>query len=136
MIEIQRYKISAKANRSRSAETALTTFYITKVLHNLRKLCIIREKEAIMVRVTSAELAKQFGRYRDVAQREPVTVTHHGRDSLVVMSAEEYGRLKTLDMPRSMSAADISDDDAAAIQAELAELADVEATPMVEYAPK
>ena len=50
-----------------------------------------------MVTITAAELQKSFGRYRDIAQREPVSVTHHGRESVVVMSADEYNRLKSLD---------------------------------------
>ena len=47
-----------------------------------------------MVKVTSAQLIKQFGRYHDAALREPVTVTKHGRDSVVMLSAEEYNRLR------------------------------------------
>jgi len=43
-----------------------------------------------MVTITAAELVKQFGFYRDLARREPVSVTHHGRESVVVMSADEY----------------------------------------------
>ena len=50
-----------------------------------------------MVSVTSAEFQKGFGRYGEVAQREPVTITNHGRESLVLLSAEEYRRLKRLD---------------------------------------
>ena len=50
-----------------------------------------------MVSVTSAEFQKSFGRYREVAQREPVAITNHGRESLVLLSAEEYRRLKRLD---------------------------------------
>lgn len=50
-----------------------------------------------MVRITAAELQNHFGRYRDLAQREPVSVTHHGRESIVVLSADEYKRLKALD---------------------------------------
>lgn len=44
--------------------------------------------------VTSAEFKTRFGYYREVAQREPVAVTAHGRPSVVVISAEEYRRLK------------------------------------------
>ena len=47
--------------------------------------------------VTSAEFKTRFGYYREVAQREPVEVTAHGRVSLVVLSAEEYKRLKEHD---------------------------------------
>jgi prevent-host-death family protein len=50
-----------------------------------------------MVTVTAAELQKHFGRFRDLALREPVSVTHHGRDSLVILSADEYVRLKALE---------------------------------------
>lgn len=50
-----------------------------------------------MVTITAAELQKQFGKFRDMARREPVSVTHHGRDDLVVMSKEEYNRLKSME---------------------------------------
>jgi hypothetical protein len=50
-----------------------------------------------MLTITAAELQKQFGRFRDIAIREPVSVTHHGRDSLVMLSSREYHRLKSLD---------------------------------------
>jgi prevent-host-death family protein len=51
-----------------------------------------------MITITAAELQKQFGRYRDAALTEPVSITHHGRDSIVMMSADEYKRLKALDI--------------------------------------
>lgn len=50
-----------------------------------------------MVTITAAELQKQFGRYREKAIKEPVSITHHGRESLVMLSADEYKRLKALD---------------------------------------
>jgi prevent-host-death family protein len=53
--------------------------------------------EEQMISVTSAEFQKAFGRYRETAQQEPVTITHHGRESLVLVSAREYRRLKQLD---------------------------------------
>jgi prevent-host-death family protein len=49
------------------------------------------------VSVTSADFQKNFGRYRETAIREPVTITNHGRDSLVLLSADEYRRLKSRD---------------------------------------
>lgn len=49
------------------------------------------------VSVTSAEFQKNFGRYRETAIREAVTITNHGRDSLVLLSADEYRRLKRRD---------------------------------------
>lgn len=63
-----------------------------------------------MVTVTAAELQKQFGRFRDMARREPVSVTHHGREDLVVMSADEYNRLKSFDDRQVFAARDIPAD--------------------------
>jgi prevent-host-death family protein len=57
-----------------------------------------------MPTITAAELQKHFGRYREEAIKGPVTVTHHGRDSLVVLSAEEYRRLKALDDRQALHA--------------------------------
>jgi prevent-host-death family protein len=48
-------------------------------------------------RVTASAFLKQYGLYSEKAQREPVTITSHGRDSLVLLSAEEFTRLKALD---------------------------------------
>ena len=50
-----------------------------------------------MVTITAAQFQKQFGRYRDLALKEPVAVTHHGRDSLVIVAADEFRRLKEMD---------------------------------------
>ncbi len=50
-----------------------------------------------MTRVTAGEFQKEFGRFRSVAHREAVTITNHGRDDLVLLSAEEYQRLKSRD---------------------------------------
>ncbi|MEI9853143.1 MAG: type II toxin-antitoxin system prevent-host-death family antitoxin [Sphingomonas sp.] len=47
--------------------------------------------------MTAAELQRQFGRVRSLALREPVIVTNHGREDLVVLSAHEYDRLKRRD---------------------------------------
>jgi prevent-host-death family protein len=60
-----------------------------------------------MVTITAADLAKQFGKYRDIALREPVSVTHHGRETLVMLAADEYKRLKTMeeDMDKDRKAA-------------------------------
>ena len=46
----------------------------------------------------SAKDAKYgFGRLIDLARAEPVTVTKHGRSVIVVLSVEEYERLKALE---------------------------------------
>ncbi len=48
-------------------------------------------------RVTASEFQQSVGAFCDQARREPVIITKHGRDSLVVMSAEEWARLKRRD---------------------------------------
>jgi prevent-host-death family protein len=50
-----------------------------------------------MVRVSSAEFQRALGTHIDQAAREPVTITKHGRDHVVLLSAEEYARLKRRD---------------------------------------
>ena len=52
-----------------------------------------------MIEVASAEFAKNFGRYKEIAQREPVAITSHGRTSGYFVSEHEYAeytRLKAL----------------------------------------
>ena len=44
-----------------------------------------------------AEFQRAFGPLSDKAAREPLTITKHGRDHLVLMSADEYARLKRRD---------------------------------------
>lgn len=46
---------------------------------------------------TSAELVRQFARYSDAALSEPVVVTRNGRARNVLISVEEYERLKRRD---------------------------------------
>ncbi len=50
-----------------------------------------------MVTISSVEFQRKFGRYRDAAQREPVVITNHGRENLVLLSVDEYRRLKRRD---------------------------------------
>lgn len=47
--------------------------------------------------VTSAEFQRNLGLYQDKALAEPVTITKNGRERLVLLSVEEYQRLKRRD---------------------------------------
>jgi prevent-host-death family protein len=67
------------------------------------------------VSVTSAEFQKNFGRYREAAIREAITITNHGRDSLVLLSADEYRRLKKRDR-EVLHVSELSDEDIEAIR--------------------
>jgi PHD/YefM family antitoxin component YafN of YafNO toxin-antitoxin module len=51
-----------------------------------------------MIRMTEAELQRGLGALAERARREPVTITTpDGRDEFVVLSPEEYARLKRRD---------------------------------------
>ncbi len=50
-----------------------------------------------MIRVSSTEFGKDSGRYQDAALSQPVIVTRNGRDRTVLISADEYRRLKKRD---------------------------------------
>ena len=56
------------------------------------------------IRVTASEFQQAFGALSDKARHEPVVITKHGRDSLVVMSAEEWNRLKRRDRRAGLTA--------------------------------
>lgn len=63
-----------------------------------------------MAQITSAQLQKHFGLYREKALKEPLTITHHGRESLVVMSVEEFRRLKSFDDRKAYYPWELPDD--------------------------
>jgi PHD/YefM family antitoxin component YafN of YafNO toxin-antitoxin module len=63
------------------------------------------------VRISSAEFLKRYGSVSERALREPVSITSHGRDRLVLLSVDEYRRLKSQDrqalFPWELSAEDV-----------------------------
>jgi PHD/YefM family antitoxin component YafN of YafNO toxin-antitoxin module len=78
------------------------------------------------MRVTTAEFIKNYGSLADRALVEPVTITKNGRDRLVVVSAEEYGRLARRDRrvirPEDLTEAQIALIEKAEVPAEHAHL--------------
>jgi prevent-host-death family protein len=50
-----------------------------------------------LLRVSASEFQRDIGRYQDIASREPVALTRDGAESCVLISAEEYRRLKRRD---------------------------------------
>ena len=50
--------------------------------------------------VSTVEFIRNFGRYHDEARLSPITLTKHGRASVVVLSAETFDRLMRRDDPR------------------------------------
>ena len=49
------------------------------------------------MKVTAADVARNFGQFADKALTEPVSITKYGREHLVLLSADEYARLKRRD---------------------------------------
>ena len=68
-----------------------------------------------MIRISSFELGREPGRYEDAAQSRPVMVTRDGRDRMVLISAEEYRRLKRRDR-EVLDIGDFTEADAAAVR--------------------
>lgn len=72
--------------------------------------------DKIMDVVSSADFQRHIGQYQDKALVEPVLVTRNGRERLVLLSADEYRRLRSLERG-SLLATDLSEDDLAALAA-------------------
>jgi PHD/YefM family antitoxin component YafN of YafNO toxin-antitoxin module len=68
------------------------------------------------MRVATDEVMKNGNRVADTALREPVTVTEDGCDRFVVISVDEYARLKRRDR-RAIRVEDLTDEEAALIAA-------------------
>lgn len=49
-----------------------------------------------MKKVSSAEMAKRFSMYCDLALNAPIVVTKNGRDRLVMLGVDEYNFLQDL----------------------------------------
>jgi prevent-host-death family protein len=50
-----------------------------------------------VLKVSAAEFQRNIGRYQDLALRQPIAVTRNGRESCVLLSTDEYRRLKRRD---------------------------------------
>lgn len=68
-----------------------------------------------MQRVSTREFRREFGRLQDEAPREPLAITRNGRDRLVILSVDEYGRLKRRDR-QALAVEEFSDAEIEAIR--------------------
>ena len=68
-----------------------------------------------MSEITSAEFRRNVGLYEEKARDEPVTITKDGRERLVLLSIEEYKRLKRRDR-RAFAAEDLTAEQIAALE--------------------
>lgn len=68
-----------------------------------------------METTSSAEFQRKIGHYQDKALVEPVMVTRNGRERVVLLSADEFKRLKRRDR-EVLRAEDFTEADLAAIR--------------------
>jgi prevent-host-death family protein len=73
-----------------------------------------RVPEVLDMKVSSAEFQKKFDALSDQARTEQLTITRNGRDELVLLSIEEYERLKRRDR-RVVLLEDFTDEEMALI---------------------
>ncbi|CAH0152263.1 type II toxin-antitoxin system prevent-host-death family antitoxin [Agrobacterium fabrum] len=55
--------------------------------------------------ISTAEFMRHFGRYHDEAQKSPITLTKHGRPSVVVVPVELFEKMLGSEDPRISYAA-------------------------------
>jgi prevent-host-death family protein len=60
------------------------------------------------VTVSAAEFHRNIGVYQDIALTKPVSITKNGRERTVLLSAEEYARLKRRDR-RALAVEELSE---------------------------
>jgi len=68
-----------------------------------------------MIKVSASEFQRKIGRYQDMALVQPMAVTYYGRERIVIISAEEYHRLKRRDR-QVLGLEDFADADIAALE--------------------
>jgi len=79
-------------------------------------ICGDKENDvASMIKVSAAEFQRNIGRYQDMALVQPVAVTRNSRERTVMISVEEYHRLKRRDR-EVIELEDFTDADVAALE--------------------
>jgi antitoxin Phd len=64
-------------------------------------------RQSIMVKVTSVEAQNRFGQLIDMAQRETITVTRHGRAAAFIVSPHDMEELLDARRRRSRAVAEL-----------------------------
>lgn len=82
------------------------------IIAKLAEFCIMRTSQPITV--TAAEFHRNVGVYQDMALTRPVAITKNGRERTVLLSAEEFHRLKRRDR-RVIAVGDLTESQVEAI---------------------
>jgi prevent-host-death family protein len=72
-----------------------------------------------MTTINASDFQKRLGEFTDLARREPVMITRHGRPSLVLLAAEDYERLRVIEerSTKNTRTADLPDETIQAMEA-------------------
>jgi prevent-host-death family protein len=63
-----------------------------------------------MFKVTATEFQRNFGQYEDKALVEPVSITSHGREKVVLLSKETFDKMSAR-TPKALLVSELSDED-------------------------
>jgi len=85
-----------------------------------------------MATITSTEFQQNVGVYSDAAMREPVVITSHNRERLVLLAVDDYKRLKALDDRQALLASEMPDDLLRELDKSLSNMAHIEAADLPE----
>ncbi len=85
-------------------------------MHFMYSIVYMEKSVPPMLKVPAGEFQRHIGRYQDLALTQPVAVTRNGRERTVLLSADEYHRLKRRDR-QVLALADFTDADIAALEA-------------------
>jgi len=80
----------------------------------LQEVYVMRDSDAVTV--SAAEFQRNIGKYQDIALTKAVAITKNGRERTVLLSAEEYSRLKKRDR-RVLATEELSEQQLDAIRA-------------------
>src|SRR5579871_5673237 len=94
-IVLVRYPVSGGHLIGGSRPASLRRISKIHIICRFKELRIMRTDDTITV--TSAEFHRNIGTYQDIALTKTVTITKNGRERTVLISAEEYARLKRRD---------------------------------------
>lgn len=63
-----------------------------------------------MISITATDFQRNFGHYEDRALVEPVSISRHGREKVVLISKETFDQLKCR-APRALLVSELSDEE-------------------------
>src|SRR5215467_11701625 len=81
----------------------------------MKYMRVMQDGVSNMIKISAAEFQRNIGRYQDMALVQPVAITRNGRERTVMISVEEYYRLKRRDR-HVLELKDFTDADIAALE--------------------